>query len=1278
MHRHVFFIFLLVFYSIAAAAVEPSTQRIDDYPRTIRVGIDANWPPFDYYDSALGHQGIASDYLNLVAKDLGLDIEYVSDDWHDVLEMAKRGELDMLACAARTEQRASYLNFTQPYIYIDSAVFVRKTDERIHRLGDLAGKTVALPQGNFLHDYFVTHYPHVKLVLTRSNEEALELVALGKVDAHVGNLAVGNYFLEKNFLTNLQVAFKVDALENGFCFAVSKDQPGLYTALQQALSRIDEKTHRRIRHRWVDFFSRQEAEGVLLTPQQRQWIHDHPVVRVGTGSAWPPYDFREQGQYRGLARDYLDLIQEKTGLKFDYSLTDTWNGLQQQLSDGHIDLLPAIYQQSSGESLYLFTSPYVQAREFLFVRDDHRGIDALDDIRHHRAVMVKGSETTAQIRRKYPSVTIIEVDTISQALDALMNNTADFYIDTFSAVNFVANKNHFVGIRAAFAVDLVNTQLAMAVSPQQPQLHAILQAALDDISTLEQQQIEQRWLTVDDPQHKIVQLTVAERAWLKQHPVVTFAGDPQRAPTTFYDAKGVYAGVMADYLEQISQRTGIQFEARRQRDLATALQAFREHQVDLLDVTGYSPARFKQMDFSSEHMRVDHVIVVRQSARQFRRVTELSQHQVGIVEGSVVGEKILKDVPDAFLTGFSNARSGLKALSRGEIDAFIIDLPTFDYVSEKAGLSNLKVSGATPYSYALYFGVQKDLPELRSIINKALQSIDSNERREIYRRWIAFDYEADVDYRLLWQSAAIFLVILAATLWWNRRLKAEVERRRQAEAALLVAKETAEQATKAKSVFLAHMSHDIRTPLNSVIGFTDILDTLINDPVQKGYLRSIKIGGKALLGIINDILDLSKIEAGQMTLHRESVNPQQLFQDMEQLFHERMRQKNLQFVIDVDAELPPSLLVDAVRLRQILLNLIGNAIKFTEHGHVALRVRKIFRDAQCSKLDLQIDVEDTGIGIAEGDHEAIFQMFQQSRGQDERRFGGSGLGLAICQKLVTMMDGEIHVASQSGQGATFSVVLHNVDVGSTLPVPRDMEEAAVIFEPACVMIVDDVADNRQLIQALFAKTAIRVVEAQNGAEALQRLDEDAVDLVLMDLRMPVLGGEETAERMRQKRDWQQIPIIALTASVLETELNQLKERGFDGYLRKPIERMDLLHEVARFLPAQQVDATTEESSQPCCLFHSVAQKRHLEERLEGFDHEAKQIREQGDLSLFDSFVEQLMLLNTPYRFELLTDYCTRLRLAIEGVDLKEVYALLGDFSQLVEAVRNGEVIDDGQ
>ncbi|PLX93749.1 MAG: hypothetical protein C0620_07060 [Desulfuromonas sp.] len=1272
---------LLLCLTAVLAVAQPSPVSPDEVmmPQTIRVGIDANWPPFDYYSETDGHQGIASDYLAFVAKALDLNIEYVPGQWFDVLEMARNGQVDMLACAAKTEQRAAYLNFTQPYIYIDSAVFVRKNGGTIQRLKDLAGKSVALPRGNFLHDYFSSHYPEISLVLTRSNEEALELVALGKVDAHVGNLAVGNYFLEKNIFTNVEVAFKVPELKNGFCFAVAKERPRLFQALERSLANIDDETRRQIQHKWVRYFSENTAPQMALTPPQRDWIRRHPVVRVGTGSDWPPYDFHQDDQYRGVARDYLDLISNKTGLVFDFSITDTWNGLQHQLARGSLDVLPAIYRDDSPQSSFLYTRPYVEATEYLFVRDDHHDIDVLEDIAQHTGVMVKGSTTTAQLEQRFAAIEIIEVDSIDEALETLADGDADFYIDTYSAVNFVADRHHLVGIRAAFPVNLVNTELSMAVSEQQPMLQEILQKALDDITPQQREQIAQRWFHSDNLHSQKIPLNAEEQAWINAHPRVTIGGDPERAPTSFYDAAGNYTGLIADYLQRISNLTGLQFVPRHYRDFSSALQAFSQRELDLVDATGFSPTRFRMMDFSSEHIRVDHVIVVRRNIKEFRRISDLSQQHVGVIRGSVVAEKLRKDVPDIVVETVDDAQSGLKKLAQGGLDAVIVDLPTFDYYSEKFGLSNLKVSGGTPYSYALYFGVHKDQPELRAILNKALASIGANERREMYRHWISFEYEAAIDYRLLWQSGAIFLVIIGGTLFWNRRLKAEVEQRRRAEAELLVARDAAEQATRAKSVFLAHMSHDIRTPLNSVIGFTDILDDLIADPVQKGYLRSIKVGGKALLGIINDILDLSKIEAGQLTLHRESVNPHNLFMEMEQLFHERLRQKNLEFIIDVDEELPPALLLDGVRLRQILLNLIGNAIKFTDHGYVALRVHKVFRDRQCSKLDLKIEVEDSGIGIAEENRQTIFQMFQQPKDQDYRRFGGTGLGLAICLNLVGMMDGDIHVTSVLNEGSTFTVTLHDVDVSVAVETEKETVLPEMVFEPAVLMVVDDVADNRELIRAAFADSAIEVVMAEHGEQALALIAEKAPDLILMDLRMPVLGGEETVRRLRENQGWSMIPVIALTASVLDTELSHLGEHGFNGYLRKPVEKKDLMQAVAHYLPHHSRPQPARDSQPAVCQFSSLAEKQQIVDALENrFYPESTQIRDQGDLTLFESFVARLETLNETCHIEILHTYCTQLRQALEGIDLKEVYGLLGDFPRLVAHVRDGEVVNHDQ
>ncbi|MEW5801393.1 MAG: ATP-binding protein [bacterium] len=241
----------------------------------------------------------------------------------------------------------------------------------------------------------------------------------------------------------------------------------------------------------------------------------------------------------------------------------------------------------------------------------------------------------------------------------------------------------------------------------------------------------------------------------------------------------------------------------------------------------------------------------------------------------------------------------------------------------------------------------------------------------------------------------------------------------------------AEAANRAKSEFLANMSHEIRTPLNAILGFTDLLDSLIADKKQKNYLETIKSSGKSLLTLINDILDLSKIEAGKMELRYEPVNPYAIFHEIKDIFSLNISRKDLAFIMDIAPDIPESLLLDDVRLRQILFNLVGNAVKFTEMGQIKLSARGIMQQNDQNSIDLMIAVEDTGIGIDPESHDKIFEAFKQQDGQDNKRYGGTGLGLTISKRLVEMMGGTISVKSQVARGSVFQIILKNVPIATT-------------------------------------------------------------------------------------------------------------------------------------------------------------------------------------------------------------------------------------------------------
>ncbi len=410
----------------------------------------------------------------------------------------------------------------------------------------------------------------------------------------------------------------------------------------------------------------------------------------------------------------------------------------------------------------------------------------------------------------------------------------------------------------------------------------------------------------------------------------------------------------------------------------------------------------------------------------------------------------------------------------------------------------------------------------------------------------------------------------------------------------------ADLANRAKSEFLANMSHEIRTPLNAVIGFSELLEAALRDPKYLKYVESINVAGKSLLLLINDILDLSKIESGMLELQPSPTNPHVIFKEIEQIFRERVEEKNLEFLIEVDEEIPGVLLLDELRIRQILLNLVGNAVKFTEHGWVKLTARKSTKGGSLAGcMNLRIYVEDTGIGILPEEKERIFEAFRQQSGQSNRKYGGTGLGLTISRKLATMMNGRIELESVPGEGSTFVLHVDNIPILSqqneVISVVRQASEQ-IHFECGTVLVVDDIESNRILIREMLEKAGLQVYQAVNGQEGVLMAEELKPDLVLMDIVMPVLGGVEATRMLKEKDGTKHIPVVAVTASVTRVDSNQEISRLFDGYLIKPVESKALFAEISHYFKKQMVELVPEEGSEAqTCIVNTV--DRVMEESL---------------------------------------------------------------------------------
>ncbi|MGL4316203.1 MAG: response regulator [Pseudomonas sp.] len=790
---------------------------------------------------------------------------------------------------------------------------------------------------------------------------------------------------------------------------------------------------------------------VQLSEQQQAWVKAHPVVRVGIErSGWAPFDvIDQQGRHTGLSGDYLELIGQRLGLRFEPVLLKDWAAALKALRNGQVDLLPSVAQTPAREAFMLFSEPYLTSSSLIFTRRD-LAVQRLADLAGQRVAIERGYVLQNLLREQVADVRLLEVKGTEEALRAVSSGRAEAYVGDMIVASYLIRKLNLTNLELRGESGLSSSEFRFAVRLDWAPLVTLLDQGLANIRPEEQEAIKERWLPP---------LTVFNWRRLLQVGWPYLLGLLALIVFVLYWNRRLAV--------QIAERQRAEAEASRQRSTLLAL-------INAIP----DPIWFK--DSEGRYLGVNLAC-----AELFGRRRE-----------DVIGqrdEELLH--PDW-------------AATRTEHDLTALNW-TGPYESE---------------GFSIY-------PDGRKVVFDTLRTTFHDD-----------------------QGQLLGLVGISR----------DITVRKQVEEAQAKAKELAEEAAQLKADFLANMSHEIRTPMNAIIGMSHLaLKTELN-PRQRDYLNKIQQAGQHLLGIINDILDFSKIEAGKLNIEQIDFDLQQVLENLANLIGDKVADKGLELVFNLDPELPLHLVGDPLRLGQILINYANNAVKFTERGEVEVILRAEQRSNE--GVLLYLGVRDTGIGLTSEQMGRLFESFQQADSSTTRKYGGTGLGLAICKSLVEAMGGEVGVDSVVGQGSLF---------WCRVPLGIAGEQAQrLLAQPDLrgrrVLVVDDNDSARQVLHDLLDSMSFRVEAVASGKVALQRVQlahqqGQPFELLLLDWQMPGMDGIETARRVAELGLAPPPHVLMVTAHGREEMLAGAHKAGVEDVLLKPLNPSLLFDAVIRSL-----------------------------------------------------------------------------------------------------------------
>ncbi|MBF0379702.1 MAG: transporter substrate-binding domain-containing protein [Magnetococcales bacterium] len=1066
-----------VWVPLATTRSTSQTQELDvlskkeraylDSKGSITMCVDPNWLPFERINAINQHEGIAADFIKLMADRLKISIKLITtNSWSESTNKFAAKQCDILSAAAYSDKRARTMLFSHPYYETSAVIATRNEELFIQGIDSILDKPIGIVRDFYLIDRIRQLKKDVNIVETDSIQEGLELLRDGQIFAFLDTIPSISYAAQRAGINNIKIAGQLD-FTNQFHITAHKGEEQLIAIFNKAINMLTREDRLTITSRWSNIKIDRQTDftvvyNLIFVFVLLSLIFFHRHLKLSRLN-------RQLSKQQLLEKSLRD-SEEKFKIFFQEAVTGL---VMVSLDHQFIDVNPAFCKMVGYErdellkmSFKNITHPSDLAEDLVYVKRLSKG-SGTSFVKEKRYIKKSGEVLWGQLGAtivrddygapQYLIAQILDIDDRKRALEKLQENEAR--------------------LRGYFDLGLVG----MATTS-----------------------IEKGWIQVNN---RLCEILGYER-------------------------------------EELIQKTWS--EITYPDDLAADVAKF--NQVVAGEIEGYIiDKRFVRKDGQIVHATI--------SASCFRNADGIIDFFVAFVN-DITERKVAEEELQQ-----TSKRLELAAQAGG-IGVWELMLPGYELIWDKR---IMEIYHVQPDEFSGNYEAWKS----------RVHRDDVEEAEQLLLNSLANKTEFETEFRIVWPDKSIHYIRAAALI---ERLDDgtptkmigvnwDVTDEKLSRAVLQEAKEQAEVANTAKSDFLATMSHEIRTPLNAIIGMADLLkDTELNN-VQQRYVQTFNRSGETLLSIINDILDLSKIESGQLTLENITFDLKKIVNEAVELFALLALDKGISLNTYFQPGTSQWVIGDPTRMRQILLNLIGNAVKFTNTGSVDVNVYK-GNDNLTSFL-----IADTGPGISKEHQEKIFQPFTQAGAFTTREHGGTGLGLTISRRLINLMGGTVDLKSELGRGTefTFSVML---PLSTKSEILRKNTNSLSIDDNInrwlanlTILLAEDVEENQMVVQGFLQKSGCKLVIAENGAIALEKFKEMPFDMVLMDIQMPVMDGYAATKAIRAWEETQgakRIPIIALTAHALHEEVAKTKAAGCDVHLSKPIHKDVLIDTICRF------------------------------------------------------------------------------------------------------------------